>query len=47
MTVCVKLVAMTKQKSQDEKQRDEVLKKLLQTPPKKNKPIKEKESDKG
>lgn len=30
-----------KEKSQDEKQRDEVLKKLLQTPPKKNKPIKE------
>lgn len=31
----------------DQEKRDEVLKKLLQTPPKSNKPIKEKELDKG
>lgn len=37
----------TKEKSQGENQRDEVLKNLLQTPPEKNKPIKENESDKG
>jgi hypothetical protein len=27
--------------------RDEILKKMLETPPKPNKPLKEKESDKG
>lgn len=31
----------------DDKERDEVLKKLLQTSPTPNKPIKERESDKG
>lgn len=35
------------QKKNDDKDRDEVLKKLLQTLPTPNKPIKEKESDKG
>lgn len=33
-------------KKQDDQKRDEVLKKMLQSPPKLNKPIKEKESDK-
>lgn len=32
--------------NEDDKKRDEVLKKMLQTPPKPNKPLKEKESGK-
>jgi hypothetical protein len=32
--------------SKDDKQRDEVLERMLNTPPKPNKPFKEKESDK-
>lgn len=33
--------------NKDDKTRDEILKKMLETPPTPNKPIKEKASDKG
>lgn len=35
-----------KEKSENDQKRDAILKKMLETPPKPNKPIKEKESDK-
>lgn len=38
---------MAQKTNKDDKQRDDVLKKLLETPPKPNKPLKETKSDKA